>query len=271
MRISTAAGVGSVASLLAGVGVPIAFPDAQPWIGQALLLGAGLLLALVVGLWWPRKNNDEGSGTTQTTHGAHSPIFRDVHGSVTINPTPAATQPAKSPHGSGWNERSLAGLERVMRGGFERRSRAQALVERTAREERQRCPEMPIWQAVQHVASVIGDSDKENCYPEARSQIRQAALEQRIDVWGKHEIVPDHMAAPLRSRKVWKAIEPSYWEDYEIAAYAADPSTDDQPHTQMEEFFSGGSFNRYWSLRVRKHQVEGRWRRPMETTNDGKP
>jgi hypothetical protein len=234
---------GKVAVLLADP------PIYLPW-----LIFAACVFVLAWSLWPRDKEPEQDSGATAnqaTTLGTGSHALAGTFNApIHINPLPAAVQERKYPGRIALPKMDIAADE------------ARRLRERQA--EAKRCPEMPIAAAVEHVASVVGDIDCENCYPEARRQIRQAALEERIHVWGKHEIVPDHMQAPLRSRTIWKPIEPAYWENYELAAYSTDPSTDDQPHTQMEEFISGGTFNRYWSLRVRKRQIEQRWHKPWQ-------
>jgi hypothetical protein len=113
---------------------------------------------------------------------------------------------------------------------------------------------MPIWKAVQLAAEVVQDHDDNKCYPEARRQLRQAALEGRIDVWGQKEIPPRHLNDEGHS-VVWSKIEPSYWHDYDLSPLSTGELYEDRDHTWKEgDIVSKG--NRYWNLKVRKKDIE---------------
>lgn len=244
-KVTTISGLSGFGFLLAGVGAPKVIEGLPSWVNIALFAGGGALVlaAFVAHLLGSRK--DEGTAiTASTTEAGSHALAGTFNAPIHINPAPAV-QERKYPGRIQRPHRDIAADE------------ARRLRQREA--EAKRCPEMPIAEAIEYVAGVIFDMAVEDCYPGARREIRQAALEARIDVWGKHEIPPQTHDAKLRARQVWRRIEPSYWENYELVAYATDNSTDDQPHTQMEEFISGGSFNRYWSLRVRKLQLRLRW------------
>jgi hypothetical protein len=125
---------------------------------------------------------------------------------------------------------------------------------------------------VQHVADVIQDRDDGQCFPEARRQLRQKALEGRIDVWGQKEIPPRHYKDQSHSA-VWSRIDPTYWHEYEISPLATGELFEDRDHTWNEAHISWKG-SRYWSLRVRQQEIEMIWRKPrpsLETTNAGKP
>jgi hypothetical protein len=239
----------------------LADPGFWPW-----LFIVGFLLLVGWSLWPTHDEPKPEGGSTITTGGPNSPGFGTVHGNVTqvFHPPPSVTQPVKPPYG-GRNQRSLDGLMRVM-SGHNRLARS----EKRRREEDERCPEMPIWQAVEHVRRVIGDDDSSASYPDARSQIRQAALEGRLIVWGRHEIPPEHLTAELKARSVWSKIEPDYWHNYELNRLATVDRFDDREHT-WNEAFKQEIGNRYWSLRVRKKAVKRLWPEPVRTTNEGRP
>jgi hypothetical protein len=240
MRISTVAGIGSAASLLAGIGVPIAFQHVQPWVGQYLLIAAGFLFALMLGLWWAHKHKDtEGGGTTVATGGPDSPGFGIVHGNVTFNARALSRHPTDG-----------VPLPTTRR-----------------REEDERCPEMPIWKAIQHVSRIIGENDSTS-YPRSRQAIRQAALEGQLVVWGRKEIPPAHLKAPQGASSVRSKIAPEYWHDYELTSYATVErfeDDDNREHTWNEGFRReiGG---RYWGLRVRAKTVKRLWQEPPRPT-----
>jgi hypothetical protein len=82
--------------------MPLVFPKIEPRIAEGVLWLAGVLLVMAFLIWlWGTRKIGPGAGPHQTTHGGHSPSFGTVHGNVTIGgPSPAATQPVKSPYGS---------------------------------------------------------------------------------------------------------------------------------------------------------------------------
>jgi len=101
MRPQAITALGSGASLLASIAVPIAFPDVQPWVGYGLLIAAAVFAALAIGLSWPRRvDGGQAQRILQETrgHGAHAiSAGRDVH----VHAAPIAEQPRKSAYGSG--------------------------------------------------------------------------------------------------------------------------------------------------------------------------
>lgn len=240
--------VGSLAQMLADP------PFEMPWLIFAI--------AVVILTWslWPRAPREEseaepsapsiGPNINQRTTGPNSPTFagpvRDVH----IYPSPAATQERKHPH-----PQSRSGVRRA--------------VERMIAQEANRCPEWPVWRAVEHVATVVGDADDAHCFPEARRQLRQAAAEGAIRFWGQRDTAASHFKDD-RHNSLWTPIEQDYWRDYKFNAMATGSTAEDQHHTTFEEF-AGKRGARYWQVKVDKRAVERYWQRPPETTNDGKP
>lgn len=133
-------------------------------------------------------------------------------------------------------------------------------IENLHRETLKRCPEMPMWKAVEYVRGVIGDDNLHGCYSEARRQIRQAALENRLEIWGRKEIPPVTMSTPLGASGAWSKIEPDYWNQYELSSLAVGEHFEQRDHT-WNEAFKNEVGQRYWELRVRKAQVERLWRK----------
>jgi hypothetical protein len=107
MRATIIAASAGTASLIAGIVTPMVIPATLPvWIRWSLLGLAGALYLLAIGVWlWGRLKGDGSalSGTNATTAGDHSPAFVGTFGDVHYHatPAPAATQPVKSPYGSG--------------------------------------------------------------------------------------------------------------------------------------------------------------------------
>jgi hypothetical protein len=119
--------------------------------------------------------------------------------------------------------------------------------------------QLPIWQAVEHVRAVIGDNDEDNCYPEARREIRQAALGEQIKLVGRRELPPPH--APGYHSDVWTEVPPKYWKANELNALATGCAYTEHEHTWPEPFVVHGFKNRYWSLKAIRSEIEQRWRK----------
>jgi hypothetical protein len=131
-------------------------------------------------------------------------------------------------------------------------------MEKTFAESAKRCPELPMWKAVEHVRNVIGDDDSHGCYPKARAAIRQAALEDRLEIWGRKELPQPYVHARESGSAVWTRIAPDYWHDHELASFAISEVCQNHDHTWVEaNILQKGS--RYWELKVRKAQVERLW------------
>lgn len=139
---------------------------------------------------------------------------------------------------------------------------AQRLADRMAATNRERCPEMPIWQAVHHVARIIGDTEENECYAGARAALRQAAVEGRIELWGRKDIAPEHMKDDRQST-VWTKIRRDYWEQYELNPLATAAIYPDREHT-WDESLKGRRGNRYWALKADQAEMEREWPIPKK-------
>lgn len=212
-----------------------------------LLLG----VCVVVLAWsqWPRDEEPSeeapSNASHATTSGHSSPALAGTFRDVIINPPPAALQERKYPG-------------RIP--PREPRSQAESLANRMKAEEAKRCPEMPIWKAVEYVAGIIGDTYSKDDFAETRRQLRQAAADDRIDVWGQKDIPPANYQDERHST-IWTPIEPTYWHDYELTPLTTVDRFDDRDHTWTEDLPSKRG-NRYWSLRVRERQIKALWRDP---------
>jgi hypothetical protein len=238
MRAQVIAASGSLASFIASVAVPIAFPHVEPWVGYALLAFAGCLAALAVGLWIPHRKGGESGGVTQTSHGPHSPNFGSVGRDVNIYAHPPAQEPTHTM--PSWaRERGLAtyGIH-----------------------DRKQCPDTPVWWAIHRIAARIGENNSAEGYPDARRQLRQAARE-GLEIWGQEQIPPIEMHDVHKHRTVWSPIPATYWQDFMLAITAANEIQEDAPHT-CEEASPNTPLGRYWNLRVRKEEINRRWRKP---------
>lgn len=212
-----------------------------------LVLVAGIVYFAL--LWLLKPGEKEAAPERQppsgpTTHGPQSHNIsaqRDVH---ITHAAPAAVQEPKSPCGS-------------------------ARLPEPSRKPR-RCPEMPMWKAVEYVSSIIGDTDEQHCYPEARRLIRQAARDERIEVWGRKGLLPEHMNAPLRCSDIWTPIEAGYWDDFKLNPLATGQLFEDREHTDAEPHVRSGILSgQYWNLRVSESDFHNEWRKPIERFNFG--
>lgn len=238
-KVGGALVAGSVA--IGGVGLPLTWPHltgtqvAIFWAVISVIAFAGLLMA-----FWPgRKAEEAPPANGQTTHGHLSPAIRDNYGTVQIGP-PASpiTQPEKSPYGTAHLKPSPS--PRVPR----------------------KCPEMPIWKAVERVRTVLADNDRENCYPATLVALRQAALDERITIWGRKENRPSGLKEESW-RPVWTAIPAGYWEDFEFTAFVTTDEYDSE-HTWNPNVAGFGRGNRYRDLKVDQAEIEREWARPTE-------
>jgi len=110
---------------------------------------------------------------------------------------------------------------------------------------------------------IIGDTNEQDCYPETQRQIRQAAIEGRIEIWGKKEIPPRHLSSPRISSEIWSKIPPEYWRDYRLSSLATGEMWDGHDHTWAEPHITRGILaGVYWSLRVHRWEIEREWPRP---------
>lgn len=244
-RFATVGGISGVALTLLGIAVPLVIPMELSGIGRWSLVGAGGVLLLASFVWWMLNKGGEGGGAvTQTTSGPNSPTFGSIgdHAVITIGSTqphePRDLPDFRSPPPPTyvtWDDPSPSQKGR-------------------------KCPDIPISRALINVAEAIQDSDVEHALPEARRQLRQAALDGRVIVWGRRTLPLTHLKAKLAPADVWSPIGPSYWNDFKLDAASADPARDGAVHTCAEPHVSTGiNAGKYWSLRVDMSEVMREW------------
>lgn len=117
-------------------------------------------------------------------------------------------------------------------------------------------PQMPIWKAVKRIAKVLGDTDRQGAYPATLDAIRQAALDGRIEIWGKRELPPP--MEPGLSSDEWTPINPMFWRTHQINSLASDKMSEGCLHTCSNPLIYGEQ-NGCWSLRVRLPELEKIW------------
>jgi hypothetical protein len=114
---------------------------------------------------------------------------------------------------------------------------------------------MPIWKAVEHVAKAIGDSAFDQSYPDTLIQIRQAAVDGCITLWGKLE---REDKASYHS-DIWTPIEPSYWEKYRLNALATGEAYPHADHTWAEAYDPRGYQRRYYAILAGEADIKRIW------------
>jgi hypothetical protein len=240
--ITATAGAGS---LLAGLGAPKVIDHLPPWVSP-VLLGLGVLLLLgAAGLRWLRfgAGGDDHGGITQATRGHQSPAIGTVHGDVIIGPPhPPERNERRSPYGS-----------------------TQPKPSPPPREPR-KVPEMPIWQAVDHIRAVIGDNDVSNCFPATLIALRQAALNEEIEIWGRKENPPQTMKQESW-RPVWTRIPADYWEEFNFTTFVTTNEYESE-HTWNRDVPGFGRGNRYRDLKVQRTDIEKVWPRHNPSAAD---
>lgn len=125
---------------------------------------------------------------------------------------------------------------------------------------KERCPEWPMWRAIEYVSAVIGDQDETQCYPAAQNEIRQAAANGIIRVWGKKQKPIEHSDSPNACSPIFSPIPADYWHDYHLNSMATGEAWDNHPHTNAESHVATQiRSNRYWTLRVDRAEIESEW------------
>ncbi len=119
--------------------------------------------------------------------------------------------------------------------------------------------ELPCWKAIEQIASCLADYDEQNSYERSRIALRQAALEGRVEIWGRHELAPPHR--PGFHSDVWSRIEPSYWKGHAPCPLAVDKMWVEHDHTWAQPLVVSVYRNRYWSLRVKQSEIDKEWPR----------
>jgi hypothetical protein len=226
MRAQVIAAAGSGASFIASVAVPIAFPNAEPWVGYSLLAFAACLAALAFGLWWPHRKA-VGEASSQTSHGDGAHNIGTVHGNVTIG---APVAPAAET-----SEEQRASYARIAA--------------------RHHCPETPIFEAAAYLLR-LGRSRNE-----VRLLLQQAFSDDRLSVWGRPETPPRHMQDPRIPGETWKPIQPSYWDEFRLTDVIFD-ANEDHPQTEARPHVMKDLLRRHWALRVSADQVKSEWPEP---------
>jgi hypothetical protein len=125
--------------------------------------------------------------------------------------------------------------------------------------------DIPMWEAVQHVAKALGDRDAGKFWPEARRGIRQKANDGALTVWGRKQLA--------RGDKVYSdvmtKIPKEYWELSQITAPAVsqdsfDITHDGWQHTAPEFFDAWGAGgyqerNAYTALHLNRQEMKKQW------------
>jgi hypothetical protein len=219
-----------------GNGIPV-----QP-ISIALLAFAAIYFVLLWLLKPGESSSGSAGGTTVTTHGPNSPgigsVARDVH----IHNHP---QPAASPMPSWARERGLA---------------TYGINEKPS-------PDTPVWFAIHRIAARIGENNSAEGFPAARRQLRQAALNGDVPIWGQEQIQPLEMHDLNKYRDVLSRVPEGYWNDYRLNETAADEGGENAPHTE-DERQPNSMMGRYWNLRLRKRDIDRTWRKPPKPELD---
>lgn len=197
--------------------------EAALWVATAAV---ALVLFFADRLWhWLQNRKNDGetkspTGPTATTSGTASPAIAAGRDVYYSHPpAPVAPRPAKPPP---------------------------------------RCPQMPIWRAIEYVQRVIGDNGYGTSYAETRRRIRQAAKDGAIEVWGKREIMPTSHGSRPRFKDVHSKIERSYWNNHSITDHATQECSDNSTHTAPEEQLMYQR-DRYCGLRVDRSEIEAEW------------
>lgn len=218
----------------------LADPGFWPWlflVAFLLLLGWSL---------WPKPDEPEPvphpTSPGPRTTGDHSPIFRDVHGNVTINPPPAPTQERKSPYGfarSPWDDPEFS----LLNMGKKRPSGPRDVP----------LPEGIVWVLKRQWDGSFAEAVNTEMGPlgNAASAVRQAAADGEIRVWGK----------PSRT-SVHVEIRPEFWIDHQpdwMSLITGESSTEPTEHHALHE--------RYFDLMVSRADFTRKWR-PRWTGGD---
>jgi hypothetical protein len=117
-------------------------------------------------------------------------------------------------------------------------------------------PRIPLWQAVKHIANVLGDTDKRDGYPATLDAIRQAASDGLIEIWGKRELPPP--MEPGHSSDEWTPINPMFWRTHQINSLATEKMSEASVHSCGNPVIFGEQ-NGCWSLQVQLSEIERIW------------
>ena len=217
-----------------------------------IALGAMAIIVIVaIYEWWSAKAGAAPAATgstVQSSSGANSPPI--IGQTVNVHYGPPASEPTPAGKPYGYDIGKLNdGLERAfaaLAGGRELSDIASG-----------GCPTMRASKAIEWVAGVLHDTDASVGFLETRRQIRQAAIEHRITIWGRQQIRPTTHDSPIAARDFWVPIEADYWLENKINAHASEESADDRQHTAEEPL--RGHHNGYWSLRLDEAEIHRVW------------
>jgi hypothetical protein len=100
-------------------------------------------------------------------------------------------------------------------------------------------PWVPLWRIIDRIASAIGDSRELEHYARTRLRIRQAALDGRLRIRGRHEIESAGQDRTTFS-DVYSEIPSSYWKHSVINALTTAAISEAGRHTNPETTFAWG-------------------------------
>jgi hypothetical protein len=206
--------------------------DPPIWLPAALI--ALCVIALAWSLW-PREDeakNPTDGGSTAQTKGTNSPAFagNQFHGPATFNLNAAEPEP-----------RRKIKFHRL--------------------EAMNKCPPMRISDALRYLVAIGYQKEQ------ARLELQQAFLDDRIVVWGRAEVPPSHMQSPRVPRETWEIVRPSYWSDFRLTG-GAFSDNEKLPQTEAQEHVRKNLLRRYWSLRVSEGQMREEWHPPGSESDD---
>jgi hypothetical protein len=250
------------------IGAPhVLGPYLTDWVSYILFYGGILGLVCVFIRWvlWlflPKSEvgvgfDNRGGNYVGRDNSAPQTIF---HGPVTINhpppphparPAPPRPKPIRKPRVAvrDYTKPNLA--RRTLHGpeAAPQQSSPDTLV-----------ADAPIWKAIEYVGSKIGDA--EQFYTQTRNEIRQAALDGKITIRGRHQIDTGEQKTVFS--KVHSDIPPDYWKNSEINVLATHEQHETWDHIDPETARAWGpdgvlAKKRYAELRVNMNQIKSEW------------
>ncbi len=120
-------------------------------------------------------------------------------------------------------------------------------------------PEMQISEAIAYISGVIGDKDPEHCYRRTRREVRQAACDGRIEIWGRAELPQEAKTDPEEASEIWTPIDAEYWRHFKLTEMATGELFQDREHTSPDPFVAERAKQRYWALRVDQSAIRREW------------
>lgn len=116
-------------------------------------------------------------------------------------------------------------------------------------------PDMPIWRAVEYVASVIGDTGEQECFPSTLIAIRQAAADGRISLWGKAELETKRG----HNSEISTPIPLEYWLGHRLNSMASGPAWSHADHTWKEPYNPNEFQHRYYEVKANEYEIKKEW------------